>query len=128
MEQKLTIPSQELTADTREYFWHLDGEFFSEMGSVEVLDADLDVLAKVSDDGSLTAECSVKGKVTVECDRCLDPLDLPVVLDFVLEDLEADACLDLRQDVYDYVCTSLPMQRVHPEGGCNPDAVKYLAG
>ena len=25
------------------------------------------------------------------------------------------------------MCLSLPVQRVHPEGECNPDAVRYLS-
>jgi uncharacterized metal-binding protein YceD (DUF177 family) len=35
--------------------------------------------------------------------------------------------LDLSQDVYDYVCTSLPLQRMHPEGECNQETTKYLS-
>jgi uncharacterized metal-binding protein YceD (DUF177 family) len=34
---------------------------------------------------------------------------------------------DLSQAVYDYVCLSLPIQRVHPEGECNPDTVRFLS-
>ncbi|MBQ1648310.1 MAG: DUF177 domain-containing protein, partial [Bacteroidales bacterium] len=37
-----------------------------------------------------------------------------------------DQQLDLGQIVYDYICLSLPMQRVHPEGKCNPDTVRFL--
>jgi uncharacterized metal-binding protein YceD (DUF177 family) len=39
---------------------------------------------------------------------------------------ETDADMDLGQIVYDYVCTSLPLSRVHPEGECDPEVVKYL--
>ena len=35
--------------------------------------------------------------------------------------------LDLGQDVYDFVCISLPIQRVHPEGECNQETTKYLS-
>ena len=122
------IPYSELTASRREYFWHLDGAFFAAMGGEDIIGADLEVLASVRYDGSAEVSCSVKGSVTVECDRCLEPLALPVDLSFDDDELEADAFLDLRQDVYDYVCTSLPLQRKHPEGECNPEAVKYLAG
>ena len=38
----------------------------------------------------------------------------------------SDAELDLSQAIYDYVCLSLPMQRVHAEGECNPDTVRFL--
>jgi uncharacterized metal-binding protein YceD (DUF177 family) len=34
--------------------------------------------------------------------------------------------MELSQVVYDYVCTSLPMLRVHPDGECDPATVKYL--
>ena len=34
----------------------------------------------------------------------------------------------MEQVVYDYVCLSLPLQRVHEEGECNPDAMRYLEG
>ena len=38
-----------------------------------------------------------------------------------------EAELDLSQIIYDYVCLSLPMQRVHEDGGCNPEAMRYYA-
>ena len=128
MAEALKISAQELTPEAREYFWHLGGEFFAEMGSTEITGADLDVLVRVSDDYGIEAAFRIRGTVTVECDRCLEPLALPVDLEFKEEELEADTWLDLRQDAYDYICTSLPIQRVHPDGECNPDALKYLAG
>ena len=44
---------------------------------------------------------------------------------FVPED---NADLDMSQIIYDYVCLSLPMQRCHEEGECNPEAMKYYGG
>ena len=44
----------------------------------------------------------------------------------VVEDREAG--IDLGQVIYDYVCTSLPLVRVHPDGECDPEVVKYLGG
>jgi len=38
-----------------------------------------------------------------------------------------DAVIDISQIVYDYVCLSLPMQRHHADGECNPAAAKYLS-
>jgi NitT/TauT family transport system permease protein len=40
---------------------------------------------------------------------------------------ESDSNLDLSQIVYDYTCLSLPMQRIHEDGKCNPSTVKYLS-
>ena len=39
----------------------------------------------------------------------------------------AEKELDMRQIIYDYVCLSLPMQRFHEEGGCNPSAIEILS-
>ena len=39
---------------------------------------------------------------------------------------ESEGEYDLSQVVYDYICTSLPVQRVHPDGLCNTEVMKYL--
>ena len=97
----------------------------------------------------LGVDCEIDGTVPVACDRCLEDLEMPVAADVLLsvkygdeessEDHqegereivfvpEGEAELDLSQIIYDYVCLSLPMQRHHDEGECNPDALKFLAG
>ena len=35
--------------------------------------------------------------------------------------------LNLNQFVYDYICLSLPLVKVHPEGKCNPEMLRYLS-
>ena len=91
-------------------------------------------------------DCDVRGEVTVECDRCLDELDMPVDVEIrlsvkygseesseepqpgereVIFVPDTDAELDMSQIIYDYVCLSLPMQRMHRPGECNPEAMKY---
>ena len=37
---------------------------------------------------------------------------------------ETDAEMDMSQIIYDYVCLSLPMQRIHDEGECDPEVMK----
>ena len=34
--------------------------------------------------------------------------------------------LNLNQFVYDYICLGLPLVKVHPEGKCNPEMLRYL--
>ena len=89
----------------------------------------IEVEIRVVKDGTKAeAELHLGGTVTVPCDRCLEPLQVPVEEDpsevFETELLKED--WDLSQAVYDYICLSLPMQRVHPEGECNPDTVRFL--
>ncbi len=114
------------------------------------MDADLQVTADVEKSGQyLGIDCRISGNVTVECDRCLDPLVLPVETTALLsikfgegQDRESedevspdrevvrlpsdDAELDLAQVIYDYACLSLPSRRTHPDGGCNPKVLEYL--
>ncbi len=93
-------------------------------------------------------DLDVEGSVVVACDRCLGDLTLPVSVHqpFSIKFGEAteeasstsdgereivflpesDTDLDMTQLVYDYVCISLPLSRVHPEGECDPGTVKYL--
>ena len=108
-------------------------EFFQTFDNTEILDACVNVEVAVKKEGmrKVKAELRLQGTVTVPCDRCLDPVELPVEASEVLDAEEdglfsADGELDLSQAVYDYVCLSLPIQRVHPDGACNPDTVRFL--
>ena len=124
------IPLNDWAAGERKFHSHAGLEFFQMFDNTEILDADVNVEIRVVKEGNrkVEAELHLEGTVTVPCDRCLEPLAVPVEanpsevfeLDTVTEDW------DLSQAVYDYICLSLPLQRVHPEGKCNPDTVRFL--
>lgn len=141
------IPLNGLTASGLDFTWNAGKEFFETFGNSEIMDAGILVdcsVAKIA--GKVMVDCSVSGSVTVQCDRCLEDLIMPVSIDIPLlvkfgdveetpdEEREViaveatDTELDLGQIIYDYVCLSLPIQRIHPDGGCNPEVVKYMAG
>ena len=125
--QPFVVELTSLAPGTNRFDWHAGAEFFESFGNADILDADLEVTAHVVCHG-LTAEvaCEIAGSVTVACDRCLEDLVIPVDTSFG-ESYTPDGELDLSQDVYDYVCISLPLQRVHPEGECNQETTKYLS-
>ena len=128
----------------------VDKEFFESFGNSEILDADLTALVEVEKSGQyIGIDCNVSGEVSVACDRCLDPLSVPVdttarlsikfgkgeasVQDEndtpereIVQVSDADADFDLAQVIYDYVCLSLPVLRMHPDGECNPQMLEYL--
>lgn len=109
--------------------WHTGKEFFESFGNTEILDADVAVEVTLRNHGlTLDVSCKISGNVTVVCDRCLEQLVMPLETSFEegysLEGGESE--IDFSQDIYDYVCTSLPMQRVHPDGECNQETTKYL--
>ena len=147
MNDNFIIPLNGLTAGKNEFFLHAGKEFFERFENEEILDADLQIRILVEKSGRyIGVDCDMEGVVTVECDRCLDPLEIsvdPLVrlsvkfgdeesselaqesereVIFVKED---EAELDMSQIIYDYACLSLPMQRMHEEGACNPEAMKY---
>lgn len=154
MKDDFVVPLNGLAQGRNEFRRSAGKEFFDRFENSEILDADLSVTVSVEKSGRFTGvDCEIEGHVTVSCDRCLEDLQLPVNTGFKLSVKfgpaapgaepgasgpetegdreivilpENDTDLDLSQVVYDYVCLSLPVQRVHEEGGCNPDAVKYL--
>ena len=149
MNDGFIIPLNGLATGKSDYVWKVGKEFFESFENAEVIDAELDVNIVVEKSGRYVGiDCNVCGKVVVECDRCLDELAMPVDVDvrlsvkygdeessdapqegerevvFVPED---EAEFDMGQIIYDYVCLSLPMQRVHADGQCNPAALKHLS-
>ncbi len=125
--QPFIVKLNGLASRRTEFNWKADGEFFEQFGNPDILAADIMVTAAVVGHGAtVDVECSISGTVTVPCDRCLDELELEVETGFSEVYTPDTAELDLSQDVYDYVCTALPLQRVHPEGECNPETIKFL--
>jgi uncharacterized metal-binding protein YceD (DUF177 family) len=149
MDNNFIIPLNGLAAGESRFSWHAGKEFFESFDNTEILAADLDIEVVAEKSGRyLGIDCEVDGKVVVECDRCLEDLDIPIGTDIMLsvkygseENSEEhqegerevlfipqdEAELNLSQIIYDYVCLSLPMQRTHGPGGCNPDAMKYYS-
>lgn len=146
MNEGFIVPLNGLAQGRTGFRWCVGEEFFNHFENSDIIDADLEVDVQVrKSDGKITVDCEIEGAVTVICDRCLEDLTLPVETDFGLrvkfgepdeEDTEggreivcldgAGTAFDLSQAIYDYVCLSLPVQRVHEEGGCNPETLKYL--
>ncbi len=126
--QPFVVKLTSLAPGKNHFEWHAGAEFFEAFGNVDILDADLEVTADVISRG-LTAEaaCTMTGTVTVACDRCLEDLVIRVETSFDESYAPEGDELDLSQDVYDFVCISLPLQRVHPEGECNQETTKYLS-
>ena len=147
--QPFIVPLSGLAPGKTHFRWHAEGQFFSAFENSEILDADLVVDVWAEKSGRYAAvDLGIEGTVVVECDRCLGDLELPVSVHpsfsikygeeseeqsseteggrEILMLPETDADLDLTQVIYDYVCISLPLSRVHPEGECDPETVKYL--
>ena len=146
MKEDFVVGLDGLKAGSRRLEWHADGEFFGDFENSGIPDADLDIVADLARAaGCVKVDISVEGTVVTSCDRCLADLTLPVSVEIALDVVPGESgkpfseegreivslapgedSLDLGQVIYDYVCTSLPIVRTHPEGQCDPDVVRYL--
>jgi uncharacterized metal-binding protein YceD (DUF177 family) len=145
----IKVPLRGLPNGSHTFEYQADGEFFQTFGSEIIHDAVCDIWMVVTKSRDfIKLDCTIIGSVIVECDRCLDDLQIPIevnrglLVKFGSEEEDADvgtgdddvmmvddtaAMLDLSQFVYDYVCLALPLQMVHPEGECNPMMTAYLS-
>ena len=146
MNESFVIPVNGLAQGVTEFRLEAGGAFFASYGNPDILNASVSVRVQVRKTGrTVDIDCFMEGRVGVPCDRCLAEVELPVSAtallrvgaggeeegeevegrEIVLEDTLAGG-IDLGQVVYDYVCTSIPLHKVHPDGGCDPAASRYL--
>ena len=126
--QPFIVKLHGLGASVTEFDHKIGKEFFESFGNPDILDADLDVSCDIVRHGvTVDVECGIEGTVTVPCDRCLEALEITIETGFSETYAPESDELDFNQDVYDYVCTALPLQRVHEEGECNPETIKFLS-
>lgn len=130
------LPLKGLGAGTHEFEYKLDKQFFVNMESADVHDADLTVGLKVLYNGDFyTLDFHIEGEVVLICDRCLDDLHFPISADYhlvvkygddynddndeVLEIPASDSSLNVAYMIYDTVVLAIPIKHVHPLGKCN---------
>jgi len=130
------LPLNSFGAGKHEFDFRLDKQFFVNMESSDIHDADLDAHLTVAFNGEYyDFNFVIKGEVTLICDRCLDDLHFPVDTtyhivvkygerynddsDEVLEIPESETSLNVAYMLYDTVELAIPIKHVHPMGKCN---------
>lgn len=148
LNENIVIPIKGLPFGESSFRFEIGKAFFQAFENIQIKDADCTVsVSVVRHQTLLDIACGVTGFVVVECDRCLEDLILKVDITPRLtvgfgsvevdeeESAEEDILvvdrtqseLSLDQFVYDYVCLGLPLVKVHPEGKCNPEMLRYLS-
>jgi len=142
-----TIALNGLSPGFHTFGFKIDDTFFEAFEGSEVQRGALTATV-VADKKStfLQLDVAIAGTVTVECDRCLDLLEVPVQfrgtpLAKVERSLESEQGsgseewlpvdvatneVDLTQYFYDSIILSLPIQRVHQAGECNKEMMTKL--
>lgn len=130
------LPLKSLAKGSHEFDYTLGKQFFVDMESADVRDADVKVKLTVTYNGDVyDLNFVFTGEVTVLCDRCLDDLHLPIETtyhilvkygdtynddsDDLLEIPESDNYLNVAYMLYDTVALAIPIKHVHPLGKCN---------
>ena len=126
------------------YSYALDNSFFEGFENEELREGkvDFEVILERRE-RMLVFDFRFHGEIYTVCDRCLGAMVLPVAGEEQLcvkfsdtdtsedEDVtylpESAYQIDLAQWMYEYVAVRVPMQKVHPEGRCNPEMLKYLS-
>lgn len=116
--------------------FHLGKQFFADMESSDIQDADLDARLEIDfSHGVYALSFDIAGTVTLTCDRCLGPLQWPVdtvysltvkygderddSADGVLVLPQSEPSLDIAPILYETVELEIPLKHVHDEGACD---------
>jgi uncharacterized metal-binding protein YceD (DUF177 family) len=130
------LPLKSLPKGTHQFEYHLDKQFFVNMESEDVREADVNVgLVVTYNNDVYDLAFTFTGNVTVLCDRCLDEMLLDIDTtygikvkygedyredsDDMMEIPESDNYLNVAYMIYDTVALAIPMKHVHPMGKCN---------
>jgi uncharacterized metal-binding protein YceD (DUF177 family) len=129
--------------DTQKIKYRLDNQFFADIDGPEVnkgkVDATLVVQRKLM---NFELNFILTGSISLECDRCLDEMELPVnnsnklivkigktfteENDEVLVLPENDQTLNVAWFLYEFVALAIPIKHVHPPGKCNKNMTAKL--
>lgn len=150
---RFTIPFKGLSLGRHAFDFAIDSAFFAQFDTELVKEGSLQVEVTLNKlNNLLELDVSIGGMVTVMCDRCLDDFEMPVSCDTQLivnfseqpTDSEdeggdvdvitlhpSDDVLDLSQYIYETVCLSLPIQKIHPDdekgnSTCNKEMMEKL--
>ena len=139
--QRYSIAWKGLKNGRHDFRFEVDKALFEAFESTEIKDGRCEVSVGVDrSEKQLTLDVGITGHVVVECDRCLEDCRVPIdfegqlVVKFsdevheydgeVMWMLPGEDRVELAQYIYESIVLSLPYQRVHPEGECNPEMLE----
>lgn len=122
----------------------LDNEYFESLGQEEILGGSLEVdwVVRYGAADTFTFNYIFQGHVSVPCDRCLEAVDIPLSFTESLQvayDTEdndngdltiipfSQLTYDTAMDMFELIMLNLPLQRVHPLGGCDVDMLSRFS-
>ncbi|MDR3226735.1 MAG: DUF177 domain-containing protein [Prevotellaceae bacterium] len=135
-----------LSIGKHDFVFEIDNKFFEQFDYSEIKQGKLLATVELNRmNTSMTAKVSINGNVVAACDRCLDDVEISIEYEGTLlikhgeptddtdnsDDImylnRGDDTINFAQYIYESICISLPIQRVHAdESDCNEDMIKRL--
>ena len=145
--RQYAIPFKGLKEGKHDFNFVVDNSFFEQFESSEVKRGLVNVQVElIMHSQFLELQFDINGKITINCDRCLEPFVTRITHQamlyirfgektleqsdelLILADSENEVPLD--QLLFEYIHLALPIQRIHPEidgiSGCNPEMMEKL--
>lgn len=140
---QFTLKLKALSESKHPIAFDLDDDYFEALESPVISGGSVKMQGMVERVGSVfTIEMDFTGEVRSTCDRCLAPLQLPIntnarlIVKFgetyreeseeIIVVSEREGVVDLSWQMYEFIVLSLPMQRMHPEGECDPEMISVM--
>jgi uncharacterized protein len=146
--EQFVIPFGGLKPGHHQFDFDIDGAFFEKFESSEIHDGKIRISVDLEkEERMMVLNFTISGNVTMPCDRCNVPFDLPVsgheMLILKLGDHfeeesetvvlipEAERKINISNYIYEYTHLLLPARRVHPDdengnSSCDPEVLKKL--
>ncbi len=146
--EQYIIPFGGLKPGHHAFDFVVDNVFFDQFEHTEIKSGNVAVhLDMAREERMMVLDFSILGKVTLACDRCLEPVNITVEgkeklvvklgdhyeeeSELVVIIPEDDKLLDISSYLYEYLHLLLPLKRVHPEDEngkslCNPEVMEKL--
>ncbi|MDR2125883.1 MAG: DUF177 domain-containing protein [Prevotellaceae bacterium] len=135
-----------LSIGKHDFIFEIDDKFFEQFAYSEIKQGKLSVNVELNRmSASMIAKITINGKVVTVCDRCLDDVSIDVKFEGTLlvkygesdnnTDMNdeiiylnrGDDTIKFAQYIYDSICISLPIQKLHSdESQCNEEMINIL--
>ncbi|MBN1198950.1 MAG: DUF177 domain-containing protein [Bacteroidales bacterium] len=142
------IPFRGLKPGIHRYDLQIDETFFEQFKQGEIHEGVISVhIDMEKEERMLLFQFTINGQVILPCDRCNEPIEIPIIgnerlivkfgeefseLDEEIQVIpESETFFDVSPFLYEYIHLLLPLKRVHPEDAqgnstCNPDMLARL--
>ena len=142
--ESLKIDLRDIGEGGQTFNFTLGDSYFEAIGAPEVRRGEADVTLAVRRVavGYFELAFHIDATVTVQCDRCLDDMRLPISTDgqltvrlgdentvddnLVVTVAEDDGVIDVAWNIYEFIALAMPIKHVHADGECNPAMVEAL--